>query len=149
MGEERKVRYASTTRRIPLADGQVSVGECRDRTAEVLEEWFGRDGSARRAAVDDVLLLVSEVVTNAHTHGGTPYELLLQRSGDRLWVQVSDTSPVPPRPHGRHRAGHPSGHGLYLVERLADAWGSVPRGDGKVVWFELSVVGVPDRRPSG
>ncbi|WP_418955535.1 ATP-binding protein [Streptomyces tritici] len=118
----------------------MTVGECRDRTAEVLGEWFGRDGDAQRAVVEDVLLLVTEVVTNAHTHGGAPDELLLQRAGDRLWVQVSDTSPVAPRPHGRHRAGHPSGHGLYLLERLAEAWGSVPRaGGGKVVWFEMSV----------
>ncbi|MEU8529266.1 MULTISPECIES: ATP-binding protein [Streptomyces] len=130
-----------TSRRIPLTDGAPTVGECRDRTAAVLHEWFGRDGGTERAAVDDVLLLVSELVTNAYTHGGAPYELLLDRVGDRLWVQVSDTSPVRPRPHGPHKAGRPSGHGLYLLERLADAWGWVPRGAGKAVWFEITVLG--------
>ncbi|HEY9367664.1 ATP-binding protein [Streptomyces sp.] len=139
MSGTRQDRSTSTSRRIPLTDGRVTVGECRDLTAEVLEAWFGQDGGVGRAVVDDVLLLVSEVVTNAHTHGGAPYELLLDRTGDRLWVQVSDTSPVRPRPHGPHRPGHASGHGLYLLERLADAWGWVPRGEGKAVWFEVSI----------
>jgi hypothetical protein len=30
-----------------------------------------------------------------------------------------------------------TGRGMYLVEQLADDWGTAPAADGKVVWFEL------------
>ncbi|MEU2234903.1 ATP-binding protein [Streptomyces vietnamensis] len=120
------------------------VRECRDLAQRALSEWFGAAGQPGLIAVEDTLLLVSEVVTNAFVHGGVPYELGLDRTDGRLWVQVSDTNPVRPRPHGRHHAGAPSGHGLYLLERLAAAWGCVPRARGKAVWFEVEVTGRPD-----
>ncbi|WP_405861683.1 ATP-binding protein [Streptomyces sp. NBC_00090] len=127
------------TRRYELAEGAGVVRECRDLTQRALSEWFGPAGAPGRVAAEDALLLVSEIATNAFTHGGVPYELRLDRSCDRLWVQVSDTSPTPPRPHGPHRAGQSSGHGLYLLERLSASWGCVPRGGGKAVWFEVVV----------
>jgi hypothetical protein len=30
--------------------------------------------------------------------------------------------------------------GLWLVSELAHSWGSEPTGNGKLVWFELSLV---------
>ncbi|MCT4354043.1 ATP-binding protein [Streptomyces sp. Je 1-79] len=120
------------------------MGECRDLTRKALREWFGPRAVPGNVAVDDILLLVSEVVANAHEHGGTPYELRLDRTDGRLWVQVSDTSPVRPRPHGPHRPSRCSGHGLYLLERLSAGWGSVPRGGGKAVWFEAAVTGAAE-----
>ncbi|MEU6881581.1 ATP-binding protein [Streptomyces sp. NPDC046712] len=128
-----------TARRFALGEAPGVVGECRDLTRQALRDWFGHVGGAAEILVEDVLLLVSEVVTNAYTHGGTPYELRLDRTDDRLWVQVSDTSPVRPHPHGPHVASRSSGHGLYLLERLSTAWGSLPRGEGKAVWFEVEM----------
>ncbi|MEX0168293.1 ATP-binding protein [Streptomyces sp. LMG1-1-1.1] len=133
----------SRSRRFALADGDGAVRACREHTRRALSEWFGPDGAPGRVAVDDALLLVSEVVTNACTHGGVPYELCLDRTDGRLWVRVSDTSPLRPRPHGPHRAGRSSGHGLYLLERLSAAWGWFPRGGGKAVWFEVVVLPGP------
>ncbi|WP_426367349.1 ATP-binding protein [Streptomyces sp. E-08] len=127
------------TRRYELAAGDGVVRECREHTQRALSEWFGAGGAPGEVAAEDALLLVSEIVTNALTHGGVPYELQLDRTGGRLWVQVSDTSPVRPRPHGRHHPDRPSGHGLYLLGRLSDAWGCLPRDSGKAVWFELEV----------
>ncbi|MFG2640423.1 ATP-binding protein [Streptomyces sp. NPDC048370] len=130
---------AGLARRYELRDGPGVVGECRDLARQALRDWFGGPvGGAREVIVEDALLLVSEVVTNAYTHGGRPYELRLDGSGGRLWVQVSDSSPVRPRPHGPHLASRSSGHGLYLLERLATAWGWLPRGEGKAVWFEIA-----------
>ncbi|MET9436428.1 ATP-binding protein [Streptomyces sp. NPDC006551] len=128
-------------RRFPLTGGPGVVAECRDLARQALREWFGQAGAPGQTAAEDVLLLVSEVVTNAYTHGGTPYELCLHRTDGRLWVQVSDTSPVHPRPRGPHRPTRSSGHGLYLLERLSVAWGSLPRSKGKAVWFEVEVLG--------
>ncbi|SEB96492.1 ATP-binding protein [Streptomyces sp. TLI_105] len=141
------IRHATTrTRRYELAGGDGVVRECRDLAQRALSEWFGAAGEPGRVPVEDTLLLVSEVVTNAFTHGGVPYELRLDGADGRLWVQVSDTSPARPRPHGRHRPSLPSGHGLYLLERLAAAWGCVPRARGKAVWFEVEVTARPDER---
>ncbi|MBB4983785.1 MULTISPECIES: ATP-binding protein [Streptomyces] len=127
-------------RRYELTAGDGVVRECRELTGQALCDWFGPAGDPGQVAAEDALLLVSEVVTNAFTHGGVPYELRLDRTDGRLWVQVSDTSPVRPRPHGPHHADRPSGHGLYLLGRLADAWGCVPRSSGKAVWFEVEVL---------
>ncbi|MGW6390286.1 ATP-binding protein [Streptomyces sp. NPDC055103] len=132
-------RATDRTRRYALTEGAGVARECRDRTREALRDWFGVAGGPGRIAAEDALLLVSELVTNAFTHGGAPYELRLDRTDGRLWVQVSDTSPVRPRPHGPHHAERSSGHGLYLMERLSAAWGSVPRERGKAVWFALEV----------
>ncbi|MZE50757.1 ATP-binding protein [Streptomyces sp. SID5770] len=137
---------ATGARRYELTEEPGVVGTCRDLTRRALSEWFGAAGAPGQVAAEDALLLVSEVVTNAFTHGGTPRELRLDRVGDRLWVQVSDTSPVRPRPHGPHRPSRSSGHGLYLLERLSAAWGCVPRDGGKAVWFEVEVPPAPGSR---
>ncbi|MEV6651880.1 ATP-binding protein [Streptomyces sp. NPDC051219] len=127
------------TRRFPLEGGPGAVGRCRDLTRQVLADWFTLSGAAGRVMAQDVLLLVSEVVTNACRHGGAPYELRLDRAPGRLLVQVSDTGPGQPTPHGPHRAARASGHGLYLLERLSSRWGWVRREAGKTVWFEMTV----------
>ncbi|MEV4949034.1 ATP-binding protein [Streptomyces sp. NPDC053755] len=129
----------SRARRFPLTGEPGVVAHCRDVTRQALREWFGAAGASGLAAVEDALLLVSEVVTNACTHGGRPYELSLDHTYGRLLVQVSDTSPVRPHPHGPHRATRSSGHGLYLLDRLSAAWGCLPRSGGKAVWFEVDV----------
>lgn len=136
------------TLRYDLAQGTRVVSNCRELTRRALREWFGPAGADGEQSAEDVLLLVSEVVTNACTHGGVPYELRLDRRGGALWVQVSDTNPARPRPHGPHRPARASGHGLYLLQRLAQRWGSVPRGPlGKTVWFEVEVL--PPARADG
>jgi anti-sigma regulatory factor (Ser/Thr protein kinase) len=120
------------------------VAHCRALTRRALREWFGSAGEPGRRAADDAVLLVSELVTNACTHGGVPTELQLTGSERALWVQISDTSAVVPHPHGRHHAARASGHGLYLVQRLAAHWGCLPGcHGGKAVWFEVDIV--PDQ----
>ncbi|MEU7075552.1 ATP-binding protein [Streptomyces narbonensis] len=133
-------RATALTRCYELTQGAGVARTCREVTQRALSEWFGPAGAPGQVAAEDALLLVSEIVTNAFVHGGVPYELRLDRTDGGLWVQVSDTSPVRPRPHGPHHAGSPSGHGLYLLERLAVAWGCLPRGAGKTVWFEVAVL---------
>ncbi|MEU9098639.1 ATP-binding protein [Streptomyces sp. NPDC048361] len=132
-----------------LADGPGVVAQCRDLTRQVLDEWFEPRGPEAGTVVGDALLLVSEVVTNACVHGGEPYELRFDRRDGSLWVGVSDRSPVRPRPHGPHRPARTSGHGLYLLQKLSAAWGWVPTGQGKTVWFEIRVPGTTGLAGSG
>ncbi|WP_253767285.1 ATP-binding protein [Goodfellowiella coeruleoviolacea] len=83
---------------------------------------------------DDVVLIVSELVSNALRHGRGAPVLRLANTGARLRVEVADQSPVLPtlRP-----AGATGGWGLRLVGRLAADWGVVPEDGGKTVWCEL------------
>lgn len=95
-----------------------------------------------RSDVDTVVLLVSEVVTNAVLHARSDIVLRVEDRLDTARVEVEDASPVPPRMHHFARSSA-TGRGLRLLDRLAASWGvesDVP-GGGKVVWFE---VGAPN-----
>lgn len=129
-------------RRLALHGAEGVVTRCRDFTAEALADWGwtpARDEEARELA-DDVLLLVSEVVTNACLHAGGPEELVLRLRDGVLRVEVADPSPEHPRRGGPRPASLPGGHGVMVLDRLAGRWGSREReGEGgKVVWLEIA-----------
>lgn len=145
-------------RRLVLDGVGGAVTRCRDFTAAALTEWGWLPAATPegRERAEDVLLLVSEVVTNACLHAGGPETLVLRHTGpaghgshgDRLRVEVSDANPAPPRPRARRSPALPGGHGLMVLDRLAGAWGSAAKPDGtpgKVVWLEVSR---PSPRPS-
>jgi anti-sigma regulatory factor (Ser/Thr protein kinase) len=87
---------------------------------------------------DTVLLLVSELVSNAVLHAQGTVEVSARELGDTLRVEVRDSSSVLPRVHD-HSVDATGGRGLQMVERLADRWGTESAGPGlgKVVWFEI------------
>ncbi|QNP61899.1 ATP-binding protein [Streptomyces genisteinicus] len=140
MGHPSEVRTGRRSRRYPLEQGPGAPARCRDLTRDALRDWFGLTGPDHPVLVGDILLLVSEVVTNAYRHGGAPYELELVEGRGRIWVQVTDAGSACPRP-GRHRAARASGHGLYLLQRLSADWGWARHGSGKSVWFAVDVRG--------
>ncbi|MYV64929.1 ATP-binding protein, partial [Streptomyces sp. SID2131] len=78
------------------------VSRCRDFTAEVLADWgwLPARSEAGEERVEDVLLLVSEVVTNACLHAGGPEEFVLRNGREGLRVEVADASSEPPRVRG-------------------------------------------------
>jgi anti-sigma regulatory factor (Ser/Thr protein kinase) len=87
--------------------------------------------------VDDATLLVSELVTNAVKYG--PEEetirLIVAQGEGRTRFTVHDLG-LGPLPEMRAEDDPaPGGHGLRLVDTLADRWG-VERGSTRV-WFEL------------
>ncbi|WP_224278034.1 ATP-binding protein [Streptomyces sp. LS1784] len=134
------------TRRLVMAGSEGAVQRCREfsREALVCWNWLPAVDEERQAVTEDVLLMVSELVTNACLHApGGPRELRLNWDGTRLRVEVRDDSPVAPRLRVSTDPARPGGHGLRLVDRLARAWGSLPEGEGKLVWLE-----VPPLRPA-
>ncbi|MFE6978993.1 ATP-binding protein [Streptomyces sp. NPDC057682] len=107
-----------------------SVRVAREFVREPATEWgFG-------ARLDDILLCVSELATNAVVHGVPPgrgylVRVLLADEGRALLVEVHDSGdgvPAARVPDGE------SGRGLLIVTALADAWGVGERLPGKVVW---------------
>ncbi|MEU9581983.1 ATP-binding protein [Streptomyces werraensis] len=142
------LRFSSTPRGARLA---------RRLCGERLDAWgipYGSD------AHDVLSLLVSELATNAVTHGhvaGRDFRvhLLAVSTPDTnaltIRVEVTDTRgdrlPEPPAiPAGEPAAdsARTGGRGLFLVEALADRWGCVarPDGPGKTVWAEYTAATV-------
>ncbi|WP_228447272.1 ATP-binding protein [Streptomyces paludis] len=99
----------------------------------------GMDGD--EPVAEALILLISELVTNAVVHTGCPAVLRVlfgagPAEADTVRVEVADASAVPPRP--RHAEGDDTnGRGLELVDCLADRWGWQPEGAGKRIWCEI------------
>lgn len=94
----------------------------------------------QRELLDDVLLVTSELVTNAVRHAASDVFLGLTRTGDGVRVTVGDASPAPPAARAP-RSGTLDGRGLFMVDAIARAWGHDVRDGGKVVWAEFGVRG--------
>jgi anti-sigma regulatory factor (Ser/Thr protein kinase) len=105
----------------------VSPAEAR---AAVLESF------ADHRLLGELLLCVSEVVTNAVLHAGTELRFSVCSTDDRVRVEVADGNPSVPM-RKRYDLAAPTGRGILLIEELADGWGVEPSETGKVVWFEL------------
>ncbi|GAA1945083.1 ATP-binding protein [Kitasatospora viridis] len=88
-------------------------------------------------ALRDVALCTSELVANAMEHTASRCRVTVRWTGERLRVEVADSSLRPP---DREAAQDllTGGRGLTLVEGLSHSWGWHPRGTGKVVWFECA-----------
>jgi anti-sigma regulatory factor (Ser/Thr protein kinase) len=114
----------------------------REFTGQILRGW------GLLVLVDDVAVIVSELVTNALTHGGSAVngaareavELILSRRSAQVVCAVTDPgtgAPVmmQPDPFGE------AGRGLQVVQALSASWGWTRLGDSrKAVW---AAVGLP------
>ncbi|SOD77475.1 Stage II sporulation protein E (SpoIIE) [Streptomyces sp. 1222.2] len=156
--------YAGLDRRatahLSLSGGPLAPGAARRFVGAALTEWteLGLPGAAALSArlVEDVLVVVSELVTNAVVHAGTDVELLCRLGRDAptapgwLLLEVSDHHPsravrgegaerpyLVERPYGAAEYGR----GLRLVAALSEAWGITYRTGVKTVWARLSVDG--------
>jgi hypothetical protein len=86
--------------------------------------------------IGSAVLVVSELVTNGVTHAGTPLDVSMSTTGDRLLLGVHDGSDELPRVAPRTGPGR--GHGLHIVAGCSRAWGWLPLPDrGKVAWAVL------------
>ncbi|WP_052706598.1 anti-sigma regulatory factor [Streptomyces rubellomurinus] len=104
---------------------------------------------------ETVVLVVSELVTNAVVHTGCPAVLRLclpvvedgpagGGPAGLLRVEVADASTRAPAPrHAGADQDATNGRGLELVELLCERWGWYPDGSGKRVWCEIGA----DARP--
>lgn len=90
-----------------------------------------------------LLLLVSELVTNAVVHSDgperDPIRFLADADGEAVRIDVADGG-TGFEPRAREPAGAAGGWGLSLVQREARRWG-IESGHGTRVWFEFERAG--------
>nr|WSW68869.1 ATP-binding protein [Streptomyces sp. NBC_00995] len=129
-------------RTLSLREASGIVPTARDFARQALHDWGWLPASTadRRAAAEDVLLVVSELVTNACLHADGPDEIRIAHTPKALRVEVADGGAGQPAPRTPHRAGRPGGHGMFIVQRLCLDWGvvRVAGEPGKTVWAELA-----------
>ncbi|MFI2783814.1 ATP-binding protein [Streptomyces sp. ALB3] len=88
---------------------------------------------------DTLVLVVSELVTNALRHGGGRFTLRLSSAPGTVTAAVSDPSPAPPRGRTPDLDGGTGGFGWHMVRRLTQALTITPGpGSGKTVRAQLA-----------
>ncbi|WP_425428777.1 SpoIIE family protein phosphatase [Streptomyces sparsogenes] len=143
--------------RTSLPGNPLAASAARRFARAALADWSALDfpavGRIPDRVADEVVLLVSELVTNAVVHAGTAVEVSCALdvvsgegpSGDgevpSVVVEVTDHHPtrfLRGEPHDEDDPGC-AGHGLRLVAELAECWGTAYRRASKTVWFQLPV----------
>jgi CheY-like chemotaxis protein/anti-sigma regulatory factor (Ser/Thr protein kinase) len=118
---------------IDLPNEAASVARARRFVESWCHAW------AAISVIDAALLVVSELVTNAITHGGGIYELRLRLNPDALRIEVVDDgkgSPEIPIASDTDEGGR----GLRIVTLTTRAWGVEDGDEGtKVIWAELEL----------
>jgi len=123
--------HEPATRSWPLTRQRGELGRLRGALADTLTAW---GWGPRR--VEAVVLVMCEIVTNAHrhTHGQTRLLLTPTHAGIRLGVHDRDRTAPRRRDTGPETEG---GFGLHILDTLARIWGVESHPDGKVVWAEI------------
>ncbi|HEU0101222.1 MAG TPA: SpoIIE family protein phosphatase [Mycobacteriales bacterium] len=123
------------TATLALVGGAEGVPDLRHRADQSLRTW-----GLRPDLRDDVLLVLTELATNALLHGRAPVAVRLRRGAASLSLEVHDAATVLPR---RQQATDDDEHGrgLLLVSLLADRWGTRPTPAGKAVWCGFTLPG--------
>ncbi|MEV6962607.1 ATP-binding protein [Streptomyces sp. NPDC051207] len=129
-----------TSSSMAVPHGPAGVGEARHRMREQL-----RGGGVAESVIDDAVLVLSELLSNACKHG-RPLGGALAGDGDvraawrvdasgRLVVEVTDGGgPTRPAPATPSITAH-GGRGLNIITTLADDWGVRDGARGEVtVW---------------
>ncbi|MGB8651768.1 MAG: ATP-binding protein [Mycobacteriales bacterium] len=111
----------------------------RHAVAALLTGW-----GLPRFAIDDAVLIVSELVTNAVIHAREEASLELEVAYAESWLRVSLADGSAVRPLAREAAREDeSGRGMAIVAALSDSWGVEDHHGGKRIWFQVDL----DREP--
>lgn len=111
------------------------VSEARRITRDFLSLW-----NVKGELAENIVLAVSELVTNAVEHGIGDLGLQVRYPDDELRIEVTDDNPAPAELRSADDEDV-SGRGMFLVAVLARKWGVSE--DGKTTWC---VFRVPARR---
>lgn len=116
-----------------LASSSGAPALARGHVRDALEECHAAPG-----LIDDAVLLVSELVSNAVQHGNGDVTLSMLDVPGGWHLRVHDNDSAEPLVRGVDLSSE-GGRGLVLVDALAQDWGTdqLP-ADGKDVWFTLT-----------
>lgn len=89
--------------------------------------------------LQDILLVATELVSNAYDHARSPRRIRLHRLHQHsvVRVEVDDGKPGRFPALGRFASADRRGRGLLLVNQLCRRWGHERHGDRKTVWAEV------------
>jgi hypothetical protein len=90
---------------------------------------------AKSELVEDAALLTSELVADVMLHPEANPELLIDTTRDPVHVEVRDFDVTPPDVD-QVKLQAPV---LRMMNSLTVSWGTEPRGDYRVVWFDLAL----------
>lgn len=97
------------------------------------------------ALLDDAVLIVSELATNAVRHAASPFRLSLDRSVGTVRIAIQDVVDDGAEEQ-EPRDDAIGGRGLAIVGALTQCWGTDALPTGKVVWAQLDAT--PESRAS-
>jgi anti-sigma regulatory factor (Ser/Thr protein kinase) len=133
-----------------------AVRQARDAVRKLMISW------APSCLIDDLLLCLSEALTNAITHAthGATLAVRVSRTQTSIRIQVTDCDRHPPvlaipaevvlvGNQLPERLLEEHGRGLFLIDALNSRWGVEPRSPGKVVWFERDIASWPSDPADG
>lgn len=144
------LRASRVARRVAIADqAELALLRCAERPVEVRTWWWFpaaeqtpaccRSVAGLRLAswsvperdVEQAIVVLNELVTNAVQHAGTAVQVGLVLDGNALAMRVRDFSCHPPASTSQRRLG------LRVVDELAPRWGFEAHEDGKTAWAQL------------
>jgi anti-sigma regulatory factor (Ser/Thr protein kinase) len=112
-----------------------------------LRQWITSTLSDLSAEhLTDLVLVCSELVSNAYEHGRHPRRIALwhRPRTETVYIEVDDAGQDLPDLRVP-QSQEPRGRGLVLVDRLSRAWGTRLRERGKTVWAEMTAGLAPPR----
>jgi anti-sigma regulatory factor (Ser/Thr protein kinase) len=109
-----------------------SAGAPRE-ARHAMRDWLATVGCPEQLR-EDMLLVVSELVTNAVIHARSDPVVVAMFDDGRLRIEVHDEDRSPPIVTSS--PGSDGGFGIRLVAALSDGWGWAHTESGKRVWIE-------------
>lgn len=116
---------------LPLPAGPESAGLARAAVRKTIADWDLPE------PIDDALLIVSELVTNAFRYGAGSLVLHLTVEDGYLVVGVQDNQPASTPTPKNVPDTQPDGRGLKLISAIASQWGWDYANGHKVVWAQV------------
>jgi anti-sigma regulatory factor (Ser/Thr protein kinase) len=126
----------------PRIIGSIQLAGIRESVSRARSEvrgWLGDD----HPAIDDVVLAVSELVTNALRHtAASPYDLIgvtLAATDEMIYLDVRDPGSAFSGPHIRLEPDAEDGRGLLIIREISEDWGVREHGRrlGRSVWCAI------------